>query len=61
VTDAYMEGVYETFFQMKYFGGWSYIEAYNLPIPIRQWFYSRLKLQKENEQEEVEKSRNQNK
>ena len=27
---------------MKYFGGWSFFEAYNLPVGLRKWFAERL-------------------
>jgi hypothetical protein len=27
---------------MKMHGGWSFIEAYNLPIKLRIWFFNRL-------------------
>tara|TARA_R110001592_G_scaffold34454_1_gene118556 strand:+ start:201 stop:428 length:228 start_codon:yes stop_codon:yes gene_type:complete len=37
-----MEGVYEHFFFLKQFGGWSFVEAYNLPIGLREWFVERL-------------------
>jgi hypothetical protein len=37
-----MENVYEQFFFLKYHGGWSFIEAYNLPIGLRKWFISKL-------------------
>ena len=47
LTDKYIEGIYEQFFFMKYHGGWSFTEAYNLPIPIRNWFLQRLIKQKE--------------
>jgi len=47
LTDKYIEGIYEQFFFMKYHGGWSFTEAYNLPIPIREWFLKRLIKQKE--------------
>ena len=47
LTDKYIEGIYEQFFFMKYHGGWSFTEAYNLPIPIREWFLQRLIKQKE--------------
>ena len=50
-----MESVYEHFFYLKYYGGWSFFEAYNLPIGLRGWFMDRLLLQKEKEQEEAEK------
>ena len=36
---------------MKYYGSWSFIEAYNLPVGLRRWFLSKLsdQLEKENE------------
>tara|TARA_B100000424_G_C22879292_1_gene468082 strand:- start:227 stop:433 length:207 start_codon:yes stop_codon:yes gene_type:complete len=36
---------------MKYFGGWSFYEAYNLPVGLRKWFADRLaeQLKKESE------------
>ena len=37
-----MENVYEQFFFLKHFGGWSFTEAYNLPIGLRDWFVNRL-------------------
>jgi len=36
---------------MKYYGGWSFFEAYNLPVVIRRWFLNRLVRQKEEENE----------
>lgn len=36
---------------MKYYGGWSFIEAYNLPVKIRRWFLERLSKQIEKENE----------
>jgi len=46
--------VYEQLFLLQYYGGWSFIEAYNLPIPLRQWFVERLsnEIKKQNEQME---------
>jgi hypothetical protein len=37
-----MASVYEQFFLLKYHGGWSFIEAYNLPVVLRKWFLNRL-------------------
>tara|TARA_A100001391_G_scaffold67920_2_gene43482 strand:+ start:163 stop:309 length:147 start_codon:yes stop_codon:yes gene_type:complete len=36
---------------MKYHGGWSFTEAYNLPVKLRRWFLNRLaeEIKKENE------------
>tara|TARA_Y100000310_G_scaffold341606_1_gene441290 strand:- start:5164 stop:5370 length:207 start_codon:yes stop_codon:yes gene_type:complete len=39
---------------MKYWGGWSFIEAYNLPVGLRKWFVERLAKQLEKEKEEAE-------
>tara|TARA_R110002020_G_scaffold265148_4_gene479926 strand:- start:1182 stop:1334 length:153 start_codon:yes stop_codon:yes gene_type:complete len=41
---------------MKYYGGWSFFEAYNLPVQIRRWFLDRLLKQKETENKETEKA-----
>ena len=45
LSDEYSENVYETFFFLKYYGGWSFVEAYNLPIGLRRWFVERLQKQ----------------
>ena len=57
LSDDYIQNVYETFFFLKYHGGWSFIEAYNLPVKVRNWFAKRLVTQLENEQRQTEKSR----
>jgi len=49
-----MENVYEAFFFLKYSGGWSFSEAYNLPIKLREWFVERLIKQLENENQAME-------
>jgi len=41
---------------MKYYGGWSFTEAYNLPVKIRTWFVERLAEQLKQENEELKKS-----
>jgi hypothetical protein len=53
-----MESVYEQFFFMKYSGGWSFTEAYNLPVGLRKWFVERLVSQIEAENEAMERSSN---
>jgi len=53
-----MENVYEQFFFLKYSGGWSFSEAYNLPIGLRDWFTKRLIKQLEDEKEAIEKAQN---
>jgi len=49
-----MENIYEQFFFLKYSGGWSFSEAYNLPIGLRKWFVERLIKQLEMEKEAIE-------
>jgi len=49
LTEDYIEGVYTQFFQMKYYGHWSFYEAYNLPVQLRNWFYQKLIKTKEEE------------
>ena len=51
-----MEGVYEQFFVLKHFGGWSFAEAYSLPIGLRNWFVERMKKQFEEEAKEMKKA-----
>tara|TARA_R110000824_G_scaffold156413_1_gene329557 strand:+ start:210 stop:419 length:210 start_codon:yes stop_codon:yes gene_type:complete len=57
LTFKYMEVVYEQFFLLKHFGGWSLTEAYNLPIGLRTWFVDRLQKQYEDEAKEMKKGR----
>tara|TARA_Y100000593_G_scaffold85426_1_gene162438 strand:- start:830 stop:1063 length:234 start_codon:yes stop_codon:yes gene_type:complete len=49
-----MENVYEQFFFLKYAGGWSFIEAYNLPVGLRKWFVERLVKQIEDENQAID-------
>jgi hypothetical protein len=51
-----MEQVYEQFFLLKHHGGWSFIEAYNLPIGLRHLFVKRLSKHFEEEKKQIEKS-----
>jgi hypothetical protein len=51
-----MLNVYEQFFFLKYSGGWSFTEAYNLPVGLRLWFVKRLVKQLKDEQEAMEKA-----
>lgn len=41
LSEEYMEGVYECFFTLKHYGGWSLFELYNLPIGLREWWLKR--------------------
>jgi hypothetical protein len=61
LTDEYIENVYEQFFFLKYSGGWSFSEAYNLPLGLRTWFVKRLVRQLEAEAEASEKASKGNK
>ena len=54
LNDNYIEKVYEHFFYLKYYGGWSFIEAYNLPVKIRNWFVHKLNNQLEAEKEAMQ-------
>jgi hypothetical protein len=56
-----MKDVYEQFFFLKYQGGWSFTEAYSLPIKLRHWFVERLVKQLNDEKEEIEKEINKSK
>ena len=56
LTDEYMENVYEQFFFLKYSGGWSFSEAYNLPLGLRKWFVERLVQQIEMENDAIERA-----
>ena len=58
LTGEYSENVYEQFFFLKYSGGWSFSEAYNLPVGLRRWFVNRLVKQLEAEKEAIEKASN---
>lgn len=49
-----MEIIYEHFFLLKYHGSWSFIEAYNLPVGLRNWFIKRLVQQFEKEKQDYE-------
>ena len=57
LTSKYIEAVYEQFFLLKHFGGWSFIEMYNLPVGLREWFVKRLQKQFEEESKKIESAR----
>jgi len=57
LTDKYQEALYEQFFLLKHFGGWSLMELYNLPVGLRLWFLKRLERQFEEEKKEMEKAK----
>ena len=56
LSDEYIESVYEQLFQLKYYGGWSFFESYNLPVSVRTWFLQRLIKQKRDESESEKKA-----
>tara|TARA_Y100000296_G_scaffold87231_1_gene130786 strand:+ start:3342 stop:3521 length:180 start_codon:yes stop_codon:yes gene_type:complete len=51
-----MEMVYEHFFYLKQHGNWSFVEAYNLPIGLRNWFVTRLSQHFEEQNEQTAKA-----
>ena len=61
LTDEYMATVYEEFFLLKHHGGWSFFEAYNLPIALRRWFVERLAKQFEDENEQIRQAQQEGK
>ncbi len=56
LSSDYMKQVYEQFFLLKYYGGWSFVEAYNLPVGLRTWFVKRLTKQFEDEKKQYDKA-----
>ncbi len=61
LSEKYTEIMYEEMFQLKYHGGWSFFESYNLPVNIRNWFLERLIKEKEDEAEAMRVSSNSSK
>ena len=53
----YAKVIYEEIFLLKYHGGWSFIEAYNLPTGLRRWFIERLSRQFNEEKKQIEDAR----
>tara|TARA_R110001583_G_scaffold59375_6_gene176694 strand:+ start:756 stop:953 length:198 start_codon:yes stop_codon:yes gene_type:complete len=56
LTDEYQQDVYEQIFSLKYHGGWSVMEVYNLPVQLRGWFVQRLVKQLQDESEQINKA-----
>ena len=56
LNDSYTKYVYEHLFYLKHFGGWSFIEAYSLPIQLRDWWVERIGKEFKREKDELEKS-----
>jgi len=59
LTDAYAQGVYEQLFFLKQHGGWSFIEAYNLPMQLREWWINRLIKEMEDQAKAMQKQASQ--
>ena len=57
LSQDYVKSIYEQFFYMKYYGGWSLFELYALPIGLRNWYFELLSNHKKKESEEAEKAR----
>ena len=51
-----MEAVYEQFFILKHHGGWSFTEAYSLPVGLRMWWIQRLKKHFDDEKKQMDKA-----
>ena len=56
LTDEYQQDVYEQIFSLKYHGGWSVMEVYNLPVQLRGWFVQRLVKQLKDESDQINKA-----
>ena len=56
LSQDYVKSIYEQFFYMKYYGGWSLFELYALPIGLRNWYFELLANHKKKESEEIEKA-----
>jgi len=52
----YIKTIYEQFFYMKYYGGWSLFELYSLPIGLRNWYFEKLSEHKTQENENIKKA-----
>jgi len=56
LNEEYTANVYEQLFYLKHYGAWSFIEAYNLPIQLREWWLKRIQKQYETEAEQMKKT-----
>jgi hypothetical protein len=55
LSDKYIESVYEQLFFLKQHGNWGFIESYNLPNKLREWWVKRLSQYFKEEQEALKK------
>jgi len=58
LSDEYQQNIYEQFFYLKYYGGFSLFESYNLPVALRKWFVEKLIDQLKKESDEIKKASN---
>ena len=58
LSDEYQLNVYEQFFYLKYYGGFSLFESYNLPVALRKWFIEKLINQLKEENDALKKASN---
>lgn len=56
LSDSYQENIYEHFFYLKYYGGFSLFESYNLPVALRGWFVKKLVDQLKEESDAIKKA-----
>lgn len=56
LSDEYQENVYQQFFYLKYYGGFSLFESYNLPVQLRKWFVEKLSEQLKEESDAIKKA-----
>ena len=42
--------------QMKYYGNWSFVEVYSLPVGLRNWYYEQLVEKKKEENKAYEEA-----
>ena len=56
LTDEYSEQLYEQFFTLKHYGGWSMFELYNLPVALRNWWLKRTIKEYEEEAKKMKNS-----
>jgi len=56
LSNDYIKSIYEQFFYMKYYGGWSLFELYSLPIGLRNFYFQMLADHKKKEADENQKA-----
>lgn len=56
LSNEYQQNIYEQFFYLKYYGGFSLFESYNLPVALRKWFLDKLISQLKEESDAVKKA-----